>query len=160
MKKEEAPNRPLGITIYAVVLIISVLGSILSIGALSESAINLLGARLSGPGLMAYVLFWMVINAILLYGIWKRKEWVPNLAVPVLGTQILLSIGQFFFLEESITLALSQAEVRLNAPQMKQAVEISKTIGMVSTVVMIAINAAFIWVIRKHLGFFTEKGSI
>lgn len=156
-KQLKVVERPTGVLIYFILLILGLIIQLLNIGSLGSGGIVFLGAILKGELLIAYTLSWLVINTIMIFGIWKRKSWLPELAVPVLALQILLTIGQGFFLEQTMEYALSQTPQALTQAQMESAQTLGKTLGYVMLAVTVIVNGIFLWVFHKNRDYFSEK---
>ncbi|MFH0972112.1 MAG: hypothetical protein V1835_06120 [Candidatus Micrarchaeota archaeon] len=150
-------ERPTSITIYFILAILGLLGSIYSFSAASSMGASILGARVTGTMLTLYEAFWMAVTIALIYGIWKRKEWVPSLAIATLAAQIIITAGQFFFIEETLRMALANAPQTLTQSEMAQAIEMGKTISYAVMVVTILINALFMRAFHKNKDYFSEK---
>jgi hypothetical protein len=150
-------ERPTLVTIYLVLMLLELAGSVYSLPNIGQAGVIFLGAYLSGMLLVGYTVFWAIADAVMIYGIWKRKQWLPDIAIPILAVLILIGIGQLFFLDRQIELAIAQSGQQLTQAQIDQSISMGKTIAMVVQIIILALYALVLRSIHLNREYFSEK---
>jgi hypothetical protein len=150
-------ERPTPVTIYLVLMLLELAGSVYSLPNIGQAGVIFLGAYLSGMLLIGYTIFWSIADAVMIYGIWKRKQWLPDIAIPILAVLILIGIGQLFYLDKQVELAIAQSGQQLTQAQIDQSISMGKTIAMIVQVIILALYTLVIRAIHMNREYFSEK---